>query len=199
MHNQTFTNDSECSGTTGLQWAQKGPCHTSLYLPKLAPGCSLHQVQDMLAYRTAPSYFHSLLKIYIPSRSLRSMNEQRLVDTSQRGTKSLSRTFSFTIPGWWNNLPTPLRNAESLTRFFFFGGGVFFYVWHLKTHLFPHPFDLIIKIYIYLLSLSLVSPCLACTNLNNAWNLYCKHFLLLVASLWLLYFSILDICILNFG
>ncbi len=151
----------------------------------------------MLAYRTAtgsaPSYFHSLLKIYIPSRSLRSMNEQCLVDTSQRGTKSLSRTFSFTIPGWWNNLPTPLRNAESLTSFFL-GGGYFFYVWHMKTHLFPHPFDFIIKKNIYLLSLSLISPCLACTNLNNAWNLYCKHFLLLVASLWL-YFSILDICI----
>ncbi len=87
----------------------------------------------MLAYRTAPSYFHSLLKIYIPSRSLRSMNEQRLVDTSQRGTKSLSRTFSFTIPGWWNNLPTPLRNAESLTRFFFWGGGVFFLCVTLKN------------------------------------------------------------------
>ncbi len=25
---------------------QKGPCYTSLYLPALAPGCSLHQVQD---------------------------------------------------------------------------------------------------------------------------------------------------------
>ncbi len=64
----------------------------------------------MLAYRTttgsAPSYFHSLLRIYIPSRSLRSASERRLVVPSQRGSKSLSRTFSFTIPGWWNNLPT---------------------------------------------------------------------------------------------
>ncbi len=65
----------------------------------------------MLAYRmttgSAPSYFHSLLRIYIPSRSLRSASERRLVVPSQRGSKSLSRTFSFTIPGWWNNLPTP--------------------------------------------------------------------------------------------
>ncbi len=55
----------------------------------------------MLAYRTttgsAPSYFHSLLRIYIPSRSLRSASERRLVVPSQRGSKSLSRTFSFTI------------------------------------------------------------------------------------------------------
>ncbi len=54
----------------------------------------------MLAYRTttgsAPTYFHSLLRIYIPSRSLRSASERRLVVPSQRNSKSLSRTFSFT-------------------------------------------------------------------------------------------------------
>ncbi len=65
----------------------------------------------MLAYRTAtgsaPTYFHSLLRIYIPSRSLRSASERRLVVPSQRGSKSLSRTFSFTVPGWWNDLPPP--------------------------------------------------------------------------------------------
>ncbi len=86
----------------------------------------------MLAYRTttgsAPSYFHSLLRIYIPSRSLRSASERRLVVPSQRGSKSLSRTFSFTIPGWWNNLPTLIRNAGSLSIF----------KQQLKTHLFRH-------------------------------------------------------------
>ncbi len=86
----------------------------------------------MLAYRTttgsAPSYFHSLLRIYIPSRSLRSASERRLVVPSQRGSKSLSRTFSFTIPGWWNNLPTPIRNAGSLSIF----------KQQLKTHLYRH-------------------------------------------------------------
>ncbi len=86
----------------------------------------------MLAYRTttgsAPSYFHSLLRIYIPSRSLRSASERRLVVPSQRGSKSLSRTFSFTIPGWWNNLPTPIRNTGSLSIF----------KQQLKTHLFRH-------------------------------------------------------------
>ncbi len=72
----------------------------------------------MLAYRTttgsAPTYFHSLLRIYIPSRSLRSASERRLVVPSQRGSKSLSRTFSFTVPGRWNDLPTPMRNTGSL-------------------------------------------------------------------------------------
>ncbi len=84
----------------------------------------------MLAYRTttgsAPSYFHSLMTIYIPSRSLRSASERRLVVPSQRESKSLSRTFSFTVPGWWNELQG--MNAESLTIF----------KQHLETHLFRH-------------------------------------------------------------
>ncbi len=42
-----------------------------------------------------------------PSRGLRSASEQCLVVSSQRGTKSLSRTLSFTVPGWWNELLTP--------------------------------------------------------------------------------------------
>ncbi len=45
-HNQTSTNDSECSGTTGLQRAQKSPCYTSFYLLALATSCSSHQVQN---------------------------------------------------------------------------------------------------------------------------------------------------------
>ncbi len=47
---------------------------------------------------------------------------------SQRGSKSLSRTFSFTVPGWWNDLPTPIRNSGSLSIF----------KQQLKTHLFRH-------------------------------------------------------------
>ncbi len=73
----------------------------------------------MLAYRTttgsAPTYFHSLLRIYIPSRSLRSASERRLVVPSQRGSKSLSRTFSFTVPAWWNDLPTTTENSSLST------------------------------------------------------------------------------------
>ncbi len=34
-----------------------------------------------------------------------------------RGTKSLSRTFSWTVPSWWNDLPISIRTAESLAIF----------------------------------------------------------------------------------
>ncbi len=119
----------------------------------------------MLADRTttgsAPTYFHSLLRIYIPSTSLRSASERRLVVPSQRGSKSLSRKFSFTIPGWWNDLPTPIRNAGFLSIF----------KQQLKTHLFQHYFIKKIPslcLYLHLsLYLSLL-PLLACIYLNNA-------------------------------
>ncbi len=105
-------------------WSSTSPKEPMLHL-SLSP-CTGYQSAAariqfktlMLAYRTttgsAPTYFHSLLRIYIPSRSLRSASERRLVVPSQRGSKSLSRTFSFTIPGWWNDLPTPIRTAGSL-------------------------------------------------------------------------------------
>ncbi len=66
---------------------------------------SLHwlSVADLIKFKTlmlvcrtatgsAPAYLHSLMTIYIPSRSLRSVSERCLVVPSQRGTKSLSRT-----------------------------------------------------------------------------------------------------------
>ncbi len=133
MHNQTFTDYSECSGMTGLQRTQKG--HVPLLfisLHWLPVAARIKFKTLMLAYRTAtgsaPSYFHSLITIYIPSRSLRSASERRFVVPSQRGTKSLSRTFSFTVPGWWNELPTLFRNTESMAIF----------KRHLKTQLFRH-------------------------------------------------------------
>ncbi len=84
----------------------------------------------MFAYRTtsgsAPLYLNSLLQTYVPSRNLHSASERRITVPSQRGTKSLSQTFSFTVPIWWNDLPNSIRAAESLPIF----------KKRLKTHLF---------------------------------------------------------------
>ncbi len=85
----------------------------------------------MFAYRTtsgsAPLYLNSILQTYVPSRSLCSASEWRIiVPWSQRGTKSLSQTFTLTVPTWWNDLPNSTRAAESLAIF----------KKRLKTHLF---------------------------------------------------------------
>ncbi len=113
--------------------SQKSPCYTSLHLLALATSDSSHQVQDTDAciqndHRLSTLLLPLTITNLHPSRSLRSASERRLVVPSQRGSKSLSRTFSFTIPGWWNNLPTPIRNAGSLSIF----------KQQLKTHLFRH-------------------------------------------------------------
>ncbi len=84
----------------------------------------------MFAYKTtsgsAPLYLNSVLQTYVPSRSLRSASERRIIVPSQRGTKSLSLTFSLTVPTWWNDLSNSIRAAESLAIF----------KKRLKTHIF---------------------------------------------------------------
>ncbi len=98
-----------------------------IYIPSRSPSY-FHSLLRIYIPSRSPSYFHSLLRIYIPSRSLRSVSERRLVVPSQRGSKSLSRTFSFTVPGCWNELPTSIQNIGSLSVF----------KQHLKTHLIRH-------------------------------------------------------------
>ncbi len=104
------TTSCPCLVFSELKRANVTPLFVSLHCLPVATCIKFKTL--MLAYRTAkgsaPSYLHSLMTIYIPSRSLRSVSERCLVVPSQRGTKSLSRTFSFTVPGWWNELPTPI-------------------------------------------------------------------------------------------
>ncbi len=72
----------------------------------------------MFAYKTtsgsAPLYLNSVLQTYVPSRSLLSASERHIIVPSQRGTKSLSQTFSLTVPNWWNDLPNSIRAASHL-------------------------------------------------------------------------------------
>ncbi len=77
-----------------------------IYIPSRSPAY-FHSLLRIYIPTRSPAYFHSLLRIYIPSRRLRSASERRLVVPSQRGSKSLSRTFSFTVPGCWNDPPPP--------------------------------------------------------------------------------------------
>ncbi len=130
-----------------------------IYIPSRSPAY-FHSLLQIYIPSRSPTYFHSLLRIYIPSRSMRSASDCRLVVPLQRGSKSLSRTFSFTVPGWWNELPTLIRNAESLTIF----------KRHLKTHLFRHHLTILKKINICSLSLNLSLSCIIWLEfaLNNA-------------------------------
>ncbi len=62
MGNQTSTNGSEYSGTTGLPKAQKTPFHTSLYLPALGTSCGLVSSSRHWCLRTEqPEAQHPIL------------------------------------------------------------------------------------------------------------------------------------------
>ncbi len=75
----------------------------------------------MFAYRSttgsAPLYLNSLLQTYVLLEACVLASEWRITVPSQRDTKSLSRTFSLTVPIWWNDLPNSIRAAESLPIF----------------------------------------------------------------------------------
>ncbi len=130
----TSTNDSECCGTTGLQWAQKNPCYTSLHLTALATSGSSHQVQDHWCLHTErPQAQHPPTSThYYESTSPPEVWDLLVSDAlcyhHREAQNHSPEHFSFTIPGWWNNLPTPIRNAGSLSIF----------KQQLKTHLFRH-------------------------------------------------------------
>ncbi len=85
------------------------PLFINLHWPPIAARIKFKAL--MFAYRTtsgsAPLYLNSLLQTYMPSRSLRSASERRITVPSQRGTKS----FSLTVPIWWNDMPNSIRAA----------------------------------------------------------------------------------------
>ncbi len=88
-----------------------------VWLTWMTDCCHFKSCPGPMSTCSAPSYFHSLMTIYIPSRSLTSASEQRLAAPSQRGSKSLSRTFSFTVPDRWipDNLQATTENSSLST------------------------------------------------------------------------------------
>ncbi len=110
-------------------WSSTSPKEPMLHL-SLSP-CTGYQLQLVSSSRhrclhiEQPQAQHPPTSThYYESTSPPEVWDLLVSDTS----KSLSRTFSFTIPGWWNDLPTPIQNAGSLSIF----------KQQLKTHLFQH-------------------------------------------------------------
>ncbi len=87
---------------------KKSSRYPSLHQVTLATNSRSHQIQGTdVCLQDHNWHCTNIPKLassnYAPSRSLRSASERRLVVPSQRGTKSLSRTFSWTVPSWWND------------------------------------------------------------------------------------------------
>ncbi len=129
----------------------------------------------MLAYRittgSAPTYFHSLLRIYIPSRSLRSASERRLV-VHHREAQNHSPEHScspFLAGGMIFPPPSgmldPSQSSSNNWKLISFNT-----TWKIIISSYQNLFlsffqNLHLSLYLSLLLL------LACTYLNNAWDL----------------------------
>jgi hypothetical protein len=75
----------------------------------------------------SPPYIRELISVYHPNRSLRSASEIRLVVPKIRLKSYGGRSFQFSAPCLWNQLPKDLRNTEISVDVF---------KSRLKTHLF---------------------------------------------------------------
>ena len=89
---------------------------------------------NLLTYKTLrekqPVYLHSMLATSIPSRSLRSNNDNSL-SVPMVKTNAGARAFHSCAPSLWNNLPLSVRSAISVATF----------MKYLKTHLFDLAFS----------------------------------------------------------
>ncbi len=88
------------------------PLFISLHWLPVAARIQFKTLMLCMHVETTTGSAHHLLPLTITNlhplqKSWDLASERRLVVPSQRGSKSLSRTFSFTIPGRWNDLPTP--------------------------------------------------------------------------------------------
>ena len=83
-----------------------------------------------VVHNLAPSYLSDLLNQHTPSRALRSCSDPSLliIPRPLRLKTIDSRAFSVAGPSSWNDLPSSLRQAQSLSSF----------KSKLKTHLFPY-------------------------------------------------------------
>ena len=81
--------------------------------------------------KTAPHALTEILTVYIPSRSLRSAADSRMLKVPRRNKKTQGqRAFSYIGPVTWNSLPFSVRYSDTLPQF----------KNALKTHLFRSAF-----------------------------------------------------------
>ncbi len=65
----------------------------------------------------APTYIADLIHVHVPSRSLRSSSQRRLVVPRTRTKFYGDRTFVFAAAELWNELPNNIRESESVASF----------------------------------------------------------------------------------
>ena len=89
----------------------------------LATNQQPHSVQNIshllhIVSGIALPYLSDLLRLYSPSRSLRSASDTRIFRVSRMGRRTLrERSFQYIGPVLWNSLPLSVRHSSSLYSF----------------------------------------------------------------------------------
>ena len=81
-------------------------------------------------HNQAPEYLSELIEKYVPTRCLRSMQDNLLVPPRHK-LKHTEKAFAISAPKVWNSLSPATRKSESLSKF----------RRNLKTELFRKAFD----------------------------------------------------------
>ena len=108
--------------------------HAKLYSDLFSPGLkersldsSGFSAEGTVISDTAPVYLSDLLRVYSPSRQLRSSSDSITLRIPHIRTKTFGhRSFSHAAPSVWNSLPHEIRHIQSANAF----------KTALKTHLF---------------------------------------------------------------
>ena len=68
-------------------------------------------------HEQSPDYIRDMLKVYKPSRTLRSQDSLSLVVPNARTVMFGNRSFAYAAPALWNALPIHIKSATSLMTF----------------------------------------------------------------------------------
>ena len=82
-------------------------------------------------HNIAPPYLCNMLKMYIPTRNLRSKSKLQLCTKNPNYVRLGGRAFSTHGPSFWNSLPYELRSITTITRLKV----------ELKTYLFKNSYN----------------------------------------------------------
>jgi len=100
-----------CAATVHLQKFQLRNCKATLHCYR-----RLQNIIYRTVSTTQPAYLHSLLKHYVPSRTLRS-SDSNLLFVPRVRTGFGSCGFSVAAPIIWNSLPLDIRNSSTISCF----------------------------------------------------------------------------------
>ena len=101
----------------------------------------------------APEYLTGMLRVYTPSRSLRSANDRTILVKPHKNYVAYGkRSYSYVAPTMWNRLPRYIRESDSIETF----------KRQLKHHLFTTTYSRQYMMFYFDVCIIFLSKCMLC-------------------------------------